>query len=1400
MKNYNYFFISPQKPEEVFPRAIKGGETIILSGIKPPKKSNNISLTINSLYGSPEIYTQTTKNFPFCSEDELMKSLNKVENNILPEFEFGNYTPFSQEQRLFFFSCPPANEFCIFDSTFFSKDDYIILKEGKFFSQLLLDNESNYFTADFETHKNIKEIIIELIIFNGNAKLNFVNNLKIANYFLLNKFIYKIKVDDLNNDKKIKFSVSCTKKSFYSVRYTSISINDINEMNLLDIMGLNYIDYLDNENKYKIIKIQNSKYNIVFPILFNFYSPNCKFQINQTNPSTILNDNFYQEYFESDEEKGNIYNISIKEFEPLQYKDKKCILISNVLKIANEKSIKFGNLIINENIPYIQKFEKVSGVKYIYPNFEYNKELFIHFKLINNRKYFINITDSAKNTIAQQYISSSEIIHISNRFINKNQKNYLIIELSLQESSNNDTAIVKTIVRQIKDNFFYLEKGEIKEEIVTKNNDLYLYTDIGKDDQGFIMIDLLKEKGEIKGKIVERKDININEEVKWDSINNGKDILNYDFYSKKLFFTRKDTSTCENGCYLLISIKAPVIKGMEKEMNYFPIYVMASVITKNIYDSIKIRIDPDQYIFGTLHKNNFEDEKMFELYELNIPYDAESIEIECFSNFTKLLIYVKNSQIDYENKDFIVDPGQINIISKSDILDLKGKGNSIENINIIICVSAEKRLLTDIAYSFRVHLNKNNKLKIYKIINDNKALCEPVENDNNEYRCLFMIKPSNLNCLIIYAKSQPDNGNIVIYGNYLGNNDWYDFFEENNLNNIPDKESRYTNQEKGIIFLPATNNKNYLYLSVISNNSNIIELFFNFYNYYNEFIPNPNLIQLFILEKYKEEIKLYFISKNGIMVSIVKLKGEGELTFENKKYNLKENNNKLLFAFNSDIEDILNAKIKNEDNFIFYIEYSFRNSTINLDEINVEENSLISYKNEDYPIFIYSKIEKNFGHDINIFFNFYNLTLNNEKDLSKCVINKELKIYFLLENEKDKFKYIMALNETEKNQYQNKIIGSYDPAISTGQIYIPKNYTSKMISSESKDLYILTIEKNGYNKDIIYKIISMKPFWIKENSDNQIVENKYHFGKIFNDNDRNIYKLRIKEDVDYIILQFSANSQLVNYTIFIIEANDNKTIDADEKKEENGKIITKYRNLKSKDYLYLKVFINDNLDITENLHKLKNYMFKYNNIIKNDKTNEYSILNNNKITCTITEKKGKRISIQVSYNKVKNQQMYEVIYSVRIVKKADLIEGELYNTIAITESNNVVAQIRKYYVDDKKNIINIPLNVFNEKEFAYIELIAQIIDGDNIEYIAYKPITSANEIVYKKVKEINKVAIIIIIIVILLILIIIIVVIFLKFKKKQKNNDDADDTFKQVEMTNPIEYDDILLDKQDAIN
>ena len=87
IKAYSYYFITPQIPEIVFPRFLKGGEYMILPNIKYPKTSTKMSITINQYYGYPKLFLYRYFSFPFYqfSENDFIW-FDDVELNKLHEY------------------------------------------------------------------------------------------------------------------------------------------------------------------------------------------------------------------------------------------------------------------------------------------------------------------------------------------------------------------------------------------------------------------------------------------------------------------------------------------------------------------------------------------------------------------------------------------------------------------------------------------------------------------------------------------------------------------------------------------------------------------------------------------------------------------------------------------------------------------------------------------------------------------------------------------------------------------------------------------------------------------------------------------------------------------------------------------------------------------------------------------------------------------------------------------------------------------------------------------------------------------------------------------------------------------------------------------------------------------
>ena len=99
----------------------------------------------------------------------------------------------------------------------------------------------------------------------------------------------------------------------------------------------------------------------------------------------------------------------------------------------------------------------------------------------------------------------------------------------------------------------YLKKNLLKRDIVNVND----ITEISENEEGEILLNFDRGGGKLFGKIVKsddkeenpnwRKRINLPKE-------NSKNLLQYDPFTKKLNYTKKDTKKCKDGCYLFIGV------------------------------------------------------------------------------------------------------------------------------------------------------------------------------------------------------------------------------------------------------------------------------------------------------------------------------------------------------------------------------------------------------------------------------------------------------------------------------------------------------------------------------------------------------------------------------------------------------------------------------------------------------------------------------------------------------------------------------------------------------------------------------------------------------------------------------------------------------------------------------
>jgi hypothetical protein len=167
-----------------------------------------------------------------------------------------------------------------------------------------------------------------------------------------------------------------------------------------------------------------------------------------------------------------------------------------------------------------------------------------------------------------------------------------------------------------------------------------------------------------------------------------------------------------------------------------------------------------------------------------------------------------------------------------------------------------------------------------------------------------------------------------------------------------------------------------------------------------------------------------------------------------------------------------------------------------------------------------------------------------------------------------------------------------------------------------------------------------------------------------------------------------------------------------EAKIERVKVFITFKK-PNKDFIYLNVFSKGLKDISE----LNNYVFKYMNS-KNDKNFfEYPILNN-KTTLNISKKANKdkkTINLSVKFNRIEKKNI-NVMYSLKVIKKWDLINEANNLTIALSEADALVAQKENPSGDE----ITLEMDDVPE-DYSNLVVLAQIKDGPIVEYVSYEP-------------------------------------------------------------------------------
>ena len=1374
---------SPQIYGEQYPRMLQEEENYLYIGMPPREEVKTITMDMISQFGFPEMYFALCTNYPLCTNFEEEVNIRSINGHSTYKFQYEKKSPMSPNQYVMMVKCVKNDHLggpCRFKTLFHSDDDKIKLKEGESFSKHILKGENDFYTIDYSGEKKIQKINVDLIVFAGDVIFKTDSKLNVEKLYNSNKIIYTITIDQTLDNKELYFSVSASKNSYYSIDFMFIREKDDSWLTNVIEPRLSYLVTIDPEAKdssgipkpYKIVKFTNIRMIDDTPLLVQFYSINCKLVVTAKRVDDkgeyyyekIENyDDYYQDIVIKNTINDYEYILNISETDTSKYNNKQCMAYASSLELNSIEELDERQIVISDNEPRQMAFKKdYKEIEYLYPLSNYSNDVIVKFYFLDLATYEVMISfDHKKETKYMQ--SGNDIIYLSHlewaNICKEKDICPIIIKINLISTYDENIPKLLVSVKGVQDNTpSYINKNKVKLDFLLGNNWQYYYTDLGEGEEGDVIVNYKRGSGRLYGKIVSKtatepeKDANWREMYKFPSTK--EESLEFYGYIKKILIKKNETQICKDGCYLLLSLKTSIVT--EEDYNYdfrehpFSI-IMHTRNSDKIEDIPIINMPLNEYIIGNLYTHL--EGNMNEYYSAIFTHDSHKITFDFQSKVVNFYINVGNNRKptinEYDYKFESTGEDTLFEITKEDFIEkCKEKGveipieNSLHGLSLTIGLWTNKtdNLYTTV-YSMQIHLPFDVLYDIYEVKSDQKTICK-TSKVNNENRCLFMVfyyGIDQVNHLLLYPRTK-DHSSYDIYAKFILQ-EKYENFDSAYLNiELPTKdENDYSTKNTGLDYLYVEHGKedeNFLYVSVITKTETTVELLTSFYTHDVQLSPNPSSPQLFAINN--EHFLFEFTTDEDLIITFKSVCGEGKIYWEvgkNGEYGIHGRDD-LLYLTNSLIDKsdpskvFSNLYIKNTGTqekkypgFAFYVDYMLRPPEINLDEVQIGLSTKIGYRNTDLPVYLYTKL-KDLNKDNNIFVNLYELIGGS---ISKFTTKIPFEISATLVNDTKLMNLKLNIEKLDDVIFDFK--GTYDPMIKTGFVLLTKDdLKKKKVKIEEGVNIIFKVSKNKDFPDMkVFTRITLEAAVFQENSDIPLASNNYYYGKLSLDSSKNSYKLKTDKSAKYMRIQYSPNSDHINFAINNNQGSTtNGTFNEFRSEFVDGKyIVTFNSNPEKNDFIYLTIFHStDEEGITD---KTKNYAFKYMNSDKPDNFILYRLLKDEGFQLDIKENDEKydytfKIS-PLSYSNL------DITYFIKFVSKDDWAEGEADNSIALRESTSLMQELDNPEIKDKKIVIK--YEKMDELDFRYVHVIAIVNDGYNVEYVGYQSIYVKDSIVWK---------------------------------------------------------------------
>ena len=1387
-------------------------KTVLYHAAKLDANDGRVSYHLFTRKGVAQMYIAECNNFPDCTYDmskdiddpnkmELVRNTGKI--SIYDRKIEKTTAVFEQNKKVILIKClDDGNDeqgYCEYDILVNVKGNPITLLEDENYAKYAIKGEEGKFRIDFKNAIKLSNVGVEIMVHSGEATFEGTTDLdlmgsqsnesnelpSVTKYILSNKVFINFELFR-QTASVLTVKYKAIKNSFFTIKYvydnSQVKVPFSNE---IIYPGESYLVNIDPSYTSISLKMNNNRYKAFQPYMTNFFAINCEYKVTtkktQTGETEIpFADGYAQDIMADDE--GKIYkseyyeyNVSLQKIEESNYNKKMCMLYVSGYQIFDMNYVTrywIGNN-INQQIIFNDNF---LFVNMLYPIPDTSIDLVIYVNIIDKATYNVILSIDSENRgdyIKTEIITKSTPFYLRSADYKPKCKTDTFCNLLIITEFQNATELlprtnhmVEITVREAtkKGDYTdlrvptYIQKGIAKVDFTTGDGYYYVYTDLGKNDQGDVTINFFRDYGEVYGRIVKKdqkdsaaSDIEWMEMYRLPNSEWPEDRVHYDKYLKKYHINIEDTEDCIGGCYLILGIIISQIGEWAEEWKFYPFSIITEISQSSYGETTNTpitTIQEDEFIIGNVDISK--NVKISQFYQVWLPRDSYQVNFDWQSELAGLYINIDDSKPTASNADFTLinngTDGVLTITKEQIIKKAKEKKiklpyeDSLEDVKLIIGIWTDKTDSADTElYSLKIHevLYVHDDLDIIEVNTDQKILCKPRDlgGSDRAHACLFMVTYDDQDAnqgmdLLVHAISTNKGVSSVMYANFI-NAGIYNRFDSDELRQIIPKESSEFNSitlDTNYFYIKLDNNRKgkYLFVNVITYSADDVMMVSSM----NSFDETPQGVQVFypsprteqIVQAKKDSLIVEFSGNSSLIVNIENLGGEADVRWEEDAevvHYLRGKGDRLTLTTSTNYKRLLIKKLKSDHEikgadpgFVFLVDFYKRVPSVNFDEVVYGSSIELGYRNTDLPIYLYSK-KVDYSNDINIALTFRDSHIDTQGEYKSSPI--EVRAFL------DKRKTIYSAKLTpEFEPSENKVDGKYDPSIKTAQVFIPDLMINTEFNIDPKDFptLLLFVGKSVDYKEKKYETFNVEAQFSKTNSLVIPIEKVYNYGKFYGLLTQT-YKLRNDKNKKMIKIVLSFNGNLLDWAIGGEGDTYNTTKYPINAVQARGKIIvTITPSEDEEDFVFLNIFQKEGDDI-EPEPKLQNYAFKYINVDKEEDFFDYVIFGNDGRLEYQEERDGDKITgITCTFNKIelKDRNQANITYFLKIADATNYIPHENFKTVSVTESPYYTKYIRN--PQDQNNKITIKATG-DFTHWCYIQVIAQIQQNKALEYVAY---------------------------------------------------------------------------------